>query len=205
MIIADSALNTSAISTIVGYLAQRTNVCAKVLDRAGNVVAINKRGLELLDIDAEQICGKVWTNFWEGENRQRAETAVAATFAGSPTTFVANFSDGRSHSTWEVELFPCDWDEGAVSRVVALSSPVAARDTVALAEHDRDIASAMRETLHAISNLATAATSAANILRRGVDEDRAQLLATSLDASGRAAAQAMEDLRALIKPMERPA
>jgi len=49
----------------------------------------------------------------------------------------------------------------------------------------------------------TAASSAANILRRGVNPDRARALADHLEESGRRAARTVEDLRRHVPPDRR--
>ncbi|WP_226625512.1 PAS domain-containing protein [Alloyangia pacifica] len=200
MILATTDLEATALSTVMGYLAQRTTVCAKVLDQDGKVVAVNKRGLELLDTDADAICGQVWTSFWEGEECAKAEAAIATALAGKPASFVGTFvHEHAGPSVWEVEIVPLDWKDGKVDRVLALSSfmsgmaPSGRRTREDF--EDRQMLGSLSELFHTLNNLTAVSTSAANILRRGVDQDRAEALAEALTEAGERAAQAVESLR----------
>ncbi|MBE9636962.1 PAS domain-containing protein [Salipiger mangrovisoli] len=200
MILAKTDLEATVLSTVMGYLAQRTTVCAKVLDRSGKVLAVNKRGLELLHTDADMICGEIWTDFWDGEERKKAEAALATAFAGKPSSFVGTFSHERvGNSDWEVEIVPLDWAEGEVARVLALSSFMSG--TAPDGKHtreafeDRQMLGSLSELFHTLNNLTAVSTSAANILRRGVDQERAEALAEALSDAGARAARAVETLR----------
>ncbi|SDI22982.1 PAS domain-containing protein [Alloyangia pacifica] len=203
MLIAKTDLEATALSTVMGYLAQRTTVCAKVLDRDGKVIAVNKRGLELLNTDADTICGQVWTGFWDGAERVKAEAALATAFGGKPSSFVGSFtSETGNQSEWEVEIVPLDWAEGEVARVLALSSFMSGtapdKKHTREAFEDRDMLSSLSELFHTLTNLTAVSTSAANILRRGVDQERADALAEALSEAGERAAQAVECLREQI-------
>ena len=200
MIIADPQLNASTLSSVVEYLAQRTHVCAKVLSPEGEVVAINRHGLELLGLTADEVCGKVWTDFWDGEYRTRAEAAVAAAFEGRAGHFAGSFGGGDASSTWEVEVFACDWEEDTVSRVLVLSTPVTMEPTGRAYEQHQQLLAAMKDTLHAIINLSSATTSAANLLRRGLDETQTATLADALEDSGTRAMDTVAELRTLLDP-----
>lgn len=204
MILADPNISPSTISTVVGYLAQHTRVCAKLLDRDGRIVAVNKVGLELLQREADAICGLQWVSLWDSDERAGVEAALDEAFGGASRRLVAELRVGGRPATWEIEMIPCDWSEGAVSRVLVLSTPLAgeaARDGGAsrgTAEGSREIIEALNQALHTVANLSTAATGAANILRRGVEGDRIALLANSLEDSGLAAARAIAELREAV-------
>lgn len=203
MILADSSLEASALSTAMGYLAQRSTVCAKILDRDGKVMAINKRGLELLNVDAETICGQVWTTFWDGAERDKAEATVRSAFEGKPASFIGAFTGPTTgESIWEVEIVPLDWQDGEVNRVLALSSLMVGQapggNRSEQTFEDRKMLTSLSELFHTLSNLTAVTTSAANILRRGVDPERAETLADALTDAGEKAAAAVDSLRAQI-------
>ncbi|WP_158515908.1 PAS domain-containing protein [Pararhodobacter sp. CCB-MM2] len=202
MILAQETLGASALSTVVGYLAQRTNVCAKVIDREGRVVAVNRRGLELLEAEADDVCGEVWAQFWTGDEQATAAGAVECAFAGKPNEFVGTFRSNGRLSAWEVECLPLEWEKGAVSKVLVLSSrmaePIEATEA-ALATHPQaELLAKLSETLHAMTNVSTVSTSGANLLRRGVDGDRAKILADALEDAGRRASAAIQELGELL-------
>ena len=44
----NDSLNEQVMSAVIEVLAQRADVCAKVIDHLGEVVAVNRRGLEML-------------------------------------------------------------------------------------------------------------------------------------------------------------
>ena len=200
MILADAQIAPSTLSVIVGYLAQYTRVCAMLIDSEGRIAAVNRAGLALIEQDAADICGKDWLTLCAGEHRPRAAAAMTACFEGHATRFAARLIATGRHGPWEVEVVPCDWAGGAVSRVLLLSTPAQGpSEDAEAAMKSRDTAAALAQTLHTIANLSTAAISAANILRRGITAERAEALAQSLEESGQAAARAMGDLKALIE------
>ncbi len=192
MLYSAAAFDPDAMSVARDHLGERSHVCARVLDQEGRVIAVETRGLGQAAVEAEETCGEVWTGFWQGEARVRAERCLAEAFEGGQASFVGHVEGG---ATWAVELFPCAWQEGRVSQVIVLSSPVGAPPVPAAPDTGPQLDDALRETLHAIANLSGTATSAARILRRGVDADVAEQLAATLEQGGTAAAEAMERLR----------
>ena len=203
MTLAGTNLEATALPTVMDYLAQRTTICAKVLDRGGKVLAVNKRGLELLNTDATAICGQIWTEFWHGAEREKAEATLASAFEGKPASFLGTFvHEHTGESTWDVEIVPLDWEDGKVARVLALSSFMSGTapdgERAARAFEDREMLGSLSDLFHTLSNLTAVSTSAANILRRGVDQERADALAEALSAAGLQAAQAVESLRRKI-------
>lgn len=203
MILADPSLKTSAIASLAGYLSRRTNVCVQLLDRSGTIVAVSRHGLDLLGRDADGVCGRDWAALWEPASRLRAEAALAAALSGETVSFAGRIAGAAAVAGWEVELFPSDSGETGAASVVAILSPSERPDQAEGGPMDADPAEVLRETLHTISNLATAASSAANILRRGVNPDRARALADHLEESGRRAARTVEDLRRHVPPDRR--
>ena len=68
MILSAEQVSLQALALMQGHLAERSAVCAKVIDRDGKVVGVNRRGLEMLSVESGDICGKVWVDFWEGRD-----------------------------------------------------------------------------------------------------------------------------------------
>ena len=197
----EDTLGPRALSALAGYLAQRSNVCAKVIDRDGRVTAIAKRGLELLGTAAEDICGAVWEAFWQGNDRDVARAGVDCAFAGKPCEFVGTFHIGGVASAWEVEILPLDWRGDQVTQVLVLSTRLGpSHPGMPLGEAHPD-AGVMREVssaFHALSAAMGVASRGAGVLRNGIDAAQAQALADALDSASRNAAQAIEDLAALL-------
>lgn len=212
MIYADPSLNMNAVSTLVASLSERAVLCLMILDAEGTVLAVNRRGLALIRREAAEVCGEPWLALWTGARRAEAEAALDSALSGTAERFLVAESEILRRGGWEVELFPCDWQEGRVSRVVVIATPLIGAEAVGAAEaaemageaedvtQELQVVSSLREMLHAVSNLASVTMSAANILRRGIDEDRAELLARSLEESGESASRAVQALRAMILP-----
>lgn len=195
MILADPSLENSAIVSLAGYLSRRTNVCVQVVDRSGTIVAVSRNGLDLPGRTADSVCGQDWAALWEGASRLRAEAALVSALSGETVSFAGRIAGAEAVPGLEVELLPADTGETGVASVVAILSPPESPAWAVDGPMNAEAAAVLRDTLHTISNLSTAATSAANILRRGVDPDRARALADHLEESGRRAARTVEELR----------
>lgn len=199
---AQDSIGAEALSTVLGYLIQRSDVCAKVIDRDGQVMVINRRGLELLDTTVEDVCGQVWAEFWEGEDKAAAKAAVDVGFAGKPCEFVGTFRTGGTRSAWAVEILPLDRKEGTVQSLLILSTrlgtpleegPITAPHPGVPAQRQ------LSETFRVLAAVANLSTSGAQQLRHGpLERDRAEDLAHALEEAGRRASQAIEDLGALL-------
>lgn len=198
---------TMAMTTVAGYLAQRSNVCAKVIDRDGAIFTINQRGLAPAESSASDVCGQVWTEFWEGEDRASAAAAVEIGFAGKACEFIGTFRTGGIRSAWEVEILPLVWDGDTVQSLLVLSTRIGApldSEPVAAAHPDVGALRGLGEAFRALTAAAHLSTEVAGQLRGGLDgggldggETRA--LADRLEATGRRAEQAVEDLAALLQ------
>lgn len=194
---AENTIGAPALSTLAGYLAQRSNVCAKVIDRAGHVSAINKRGQEILETTAGDDCAEVWAAFWHGENREAAITAADCAFAGKPCEFVGTFRSGGTADPWEVEFLPLEWQDGVVSRVLVLSARLGAVPNGSAGANgamQRDAGAAFRR----LSEAMAVVSQGIGQLRAGAGAGDPDTLADSLQAACHGAAQAIEDLAALM-------
>lgn len=199
---AQDAIGAEALSTVVGLLMQRSDVCAKVIDRDGQVTAINRRGLDLLDTTREDVCGQLWVEFWEGEDHAAAKAAVEVGFAGKACEFVGTFRTDGVRSAWEIEILPLEWRDGVVQSLLVLSTrfgapldgaPLAAPHPGVLAQRQ------LTEAFRVLAAVADLSTSGAEQLRHGpLEGDGAEHLARALEEAGRRASQAIEDLGALL-------
>lgn len=198
MILLQSNISTNTVATIVGYLAQHTNVCAKLLDRDGSIIAVNRVGLDIIGLSQDEICGLRWATLWEGESRQAVDHAIAESFAGRPCQIVVSAEINGAHSSWDIEALPCDWENGQVTRILVLSTPVADGVSAENAEKSRETVAALGQILHNVANLSASAIGAANLLRRGLPDDQIEALAQSLEDSGRDAVRSVNDLKSLI-------
>lgn len=198
MILNGEQVSLQALALMQGHLAERSAVCAKVIDREGRVVGINRRGLEMLGIETEEICGKVWTGFWQGEEAAKAQEAVAAAFDGRSTGFTAAFYGTGRRTVWEIELLPLERAEDGVRSVLALSVDITARADAAQAIDEPGLLGALNETLHAMANIATVSQSSSRLLPRAKDERIISEIASELSQAARRAQEAIADLRGAL-------
>ncbi|MCB1389632.1 MAG: PAS domain-containing protein [Rhodobacteraceae bacterium] len=199
---AQDDIGAPALTAVAGYLAQRSNLCAKVIDRDGQVMAINRRGLELLETESADVCGQVWTEFWEGEDRAAAAAAVDIGFGGKPCEFVGTFRTAGTRSAWEVEILPLEWQDGAVKTLLVLSTrigPALAGGPLDTPHPDVAALRSMSESLRALAETAALASRAAAQLRAVPATPDLAALAGQLEGAGRRAGQAVEDLGALLR------
>ncbi|SPF78174.1 PAS domain-containing protein [Pseudoprimorskyibacter insulae] len=198
LILNKDSVSAQSISTMLGYVAQRSNVCAKVLNTDGEVVAINGRGLELLGVDRTDVCGQMWVAFWNGDARTLAENAVAKAFSGTPAHFSAEFSGTATPTTWEVEIFPLEWVAGEVASVLVVSANITALTAMDDGQDkalNLDVLKGLSEALHAMSNIASVSASSARLLRRKSDDPVVAEIAASLDHAAVKAQAAITDLK----------
>lgn len=199
---AQDSIGAEALSTVVGHLMQRSDVCAKVIDRDGQVTTINRRGLELLETTRDDICGQVWAAFWEGEDSAAAKAAVEVGLAGKPCEFVGTFRTGGVRTAWEIEILPLEWRDGVVQSLLVLSTRLGAplEEGPLSAPHPGVQAQRqLSEAFRALGAVADLSASGARQLRRGpLEGEGAEHLARALEEAGRRATQAIEDLGAIL-------
>ncbi|MBN8294008.1 PAS domain-containing protein [Rhodobacter sp. NTK016B] len=204
MILQNTSLDADVLAAVVGHIARHANVCAKVIDTEGLIVAINRHGLELLDKQAQDVCGEAWSLMWDGDAAEEAAGAVASAMDGRPASFTAHAASGGMLRGWQVYVYPLEWQDGAVAKVLVVSAPetAAPENSAEPALPSQSFAAQLNDVLHTLTNISTIATSGANILRRGVGEDRAAALAEALDDAGTRAAEAIQKLSDLLRPLD---
>ncbi len=195
VVYSNEEITAQSISVMLGYLAQRTDLCAKVLNRDGEIIAINRRGLELLRLDESEICGQIWTELWTGEESAKARAAVEQAFEGTPAGFCGVFRGGDRESIWDIEVFPLEWHEGKVSTVLALSADVTHAGAVESRSSD-ELLKRFGDALHAMSNISAVSASSARILRRRAEDDPLmEEIAKGLEEAARKAEAAVSALK----------
>lgn len=202
-VFASETADQTTVDALVRYIEHRSAVCAKVLNRDGDIVAVNRRGLELLKADIKDVCNKLWASFWEGDARTAAEDVVAKAFNGEAGQFVGEFYGTGERTVWEVEAFPLERDAtGAVKTVLIISVNITAAERAAGPDLSVQALSALSETLHAISNLSNVSSSSARLLSRGQDDPQVQQIASGLEEAAQRATAAVEELRKLSESLK---
>ena len=102
--------------------------CIKVLNLQGDLQSMLSGG-ELLGIeDIRPFLNKSWFEFWHGEDRRAARTAVAAATAGGKGQFVGFFRTLRGEPKWwDVSISPILEANGKTVRLLAVSRDVTQR------------------------------------------------------------------------------
>ena len=100
--------------------------CVNVLGLDGRMDYVSPPGLSALEIhDAGQVLGERWVDFWNEEDRERAEAAIADARNGSVGSFQG---DCRTHhgalKSWDVRITPVRGANGEIERLVAVSRDI---------------------------------------------------------------------------------
>ena len=108
--------------------------CIKLLDLAGNLTAFLHGAQELLGIeDISPYLNQPWLALWEGEDRQKVRTAIAAAVAGGEGNFVGFFRTLRDESKWwDVRISPILDADGQPVRLLVVSRDVTVRKNAEL-------------------------------------------------------------------------
>jgi PAS domain S-box-containing protein len=116
-------------------LIESSRDCIKVLDLDGNLLSINRAGMELLEIeDATPYLNRSWIDWW-GEHREAAREAVAAARAGGVGTFQAFCpSMAGTPRWWDVVITPVPDSAGRPERLLSIS-----RDVTELRRSQREL------------------------------------------------------------------
>ncbi|HJR76333.1 MAG TPA: PAS domain S-box protein [Nitrospiraceae bacterium] len=100
--------------------------CIKVLDLEGRLLFMNEAGMTLMEIpDPSSVTGRVWTEFWEGDDGAAASAALAAAKAGEVGKFVGccpTFT-GRP-KWWDVQVTPMHDAHGNLHRLLVTSRDI---------------------------------------------------------------------------------
>ena len=124
--------------------------CIKVLDLEGNLLSMQS-GQELLGIeDISPFLNKSWFDFWSGQDKALAQTAVNAAAAGKAASFVGYFRTSLGEVTWwDVAVSPILGADGRVIRLLAVSRDVTKHHQAEQAL--RESRQFLRSTLDALS------------------------------------------------------
>src|SRR6266516_2357479 len=83
--------------------------CLKVLDLDGRLLSMNAGGMKALEVcDLAPVLGSLWTDFWQGADRQAAQAAVKTAREGGVGRFVGFFATRQTKTSkwWDVIVSP---------------------------------------------------------------------------------------------------
>ncbi len=105
--------------------------CAKVLDLQGNLLAMNRNGQCLMEVDdLNQVRGLPWMSLWPGESRSQIEAALEQARRGQLGHFVASCPTVKGvPKFWDVRVTPIQGADGQLEGFLSVS-----RDITALQE-----------------------------------------------------------------------
>jgi PAS domain S-box-containing protein len=111
--------------------------CIKVLDLEGRLLYMNAGGLCVMEIDDfTPYCNAEWIGFWEGNEQQQAQQALATAKAGGTSTFQGYCPTAKgTPKWWEVIVSPILDGAGQVERVLSISRDITERKQ---AEQERE-------------------------------------------------------------------
>ncbi|MBS1807066.1 MAG: sigma 54-interacting transcriptional regulator [Acidobacteria bacterium] len=100
--------------------------CIKVLDLEGRLLSMNAGGMQVLEIcDFTPLRNSFWIEFWQGEFRTAAETAVASARHGNRGQFVGFCPTmGGKPRWWDVTVTPILNSEGTPEKLLAVSRDI---------------------------------------------------------------------------------
>jgi formate hydrogenlyase transcriptional activator len=118
--------------------------CIKVLNLEGRLISMNEGGMQALEIcDLGPFVNMSWIDFWEGEDREAARTAVEAANRGSTGRFTGYFATRitKQPKWWDVVVSPVRDPKGSPELLVAVSRDVTEhrQNEEALREANRQI------------------------------------------------------------------
>lgn len=196
LVFKSNAVDASVLHALIDVLADAAGICAKLVDEAGEVVAVNRRGAALIGKQAEDICGASWSALWAQNTAPEARAALEQALDGATATFTGQLAGEDEPRA--VRTLPLMAEGSGVRTVLALTSDAGARD--------RDIVMALPSALHAFANLANVSASSARLMKRGLDQDMTAQIAEDLGGAADRASAAIDDLRGLMdRDSETPA
>ena len=118
--------------------------CIKAVDLAGRLIYMNDPGQSLMEIDDfSTVANSQWLEFWQGSERELAQTAFNTALAGGVSQF-----DGYCPTLkgtpkwWEVVVTPIFAADGNVSQILSVSRDITDRKRIEAArlaaEQERD-------------------------------------------------------------------
>jgi formate hydrogenlyase transcriptional activator len=104
--------------------------CIKVLDLEGRLLSMNESGMQQLEIcGLAAFLNSSWFDFWEGEDREAARTAVESARNGGTGRFTGYFTTRitKTPRWWDVVVSPIPEAGGKPERLLAVSRDVTER------------------------------------------------------------------------------
>jgi PAS domain S-box-containing protein len=101
--------------------------CLKVLDLDGHLLAMNPGGMRVLEIcDLAPMLNSNWPDFWSGEDRTKALTAIATARNGGIGRFTGCFETVQTKTPkwWDVVISPILGADGKPEKLLASSRDV---------------------------------------------------------------------------------
>lgn len=100
--------------------------CIKVLTLDGQLLYVNAGGLELLEIDDPTSFVRAdWLSFWQAEDRQSAEAAIAVAKAGNMGQFQGYCPTAKGKPKWwDVIITPIRDASGQVAQLLSISRDI---------------------------------------------------------------------------------
>jgi PAS domain S-box-containing protein len=169
--------------------------CLKVFSLEGRLEYISPAGILALEMDsAAPLLGRRWVDFWNPEDRSRAEAAFTAAHGGGAGNFVGEFTTQRgSRKWWDVKIAPTLDPSGNVERIIAISREITElrlAQKAAIEAERQAAAGRMAGTIaHEINNPLEAVTNFIYLAMttEGVPEDAIRYLQIADREMGRAA------------------
>jgi PAS domain S-box-containing protein len=108
--------------------------CIKVVSLDGRLLASSDNAKQILCIeDFSPFIGQSWIDFWNGQDREAAQAAVAAAAAGRQGRFTGYFPVAGHARWWDVALTPIRNAAREVVQVLAVSRDITAQKQAQLA------------------------------------------------------------------------
>lgn len=100
--------------------------CIKVLDLEGRLEYMSPPGQRSLEIEnIDEYLGRSWVEFWNDEDKPRAEEALAIARSGGVGCFQGDCCTQRgTNKSWDVRITPAADSKGRIERLVAVSRDV---------------------------------------------------------------------------------
>lgn len=167
----------------------------KVFSLEGRLEYISPAGILALEMDsAAPLLGRRWVDFWNSENRARAEAAFAVARGGRAGSFVGELTTQHGNRKWwDVKIAPAFDPSGNVERIIAISREITelrlAQKAVIEAERQAAAGRMAGTIAHEINNPLEAVTNFIYLAMttEGVPEDAIRHLQIADRELGRAA------------------
>ena len=150
--------------------------CIEVLDLGGHLLLMNNVGRTQIEIDDFALClGKPWTDFWEGESRDKAVAALEEARAGRKRNF-EGFCPTLAGvpKWWEVIITPIRRADGKIKELLAISRDITDRKQI---QDSRQVALGVAEDAQAFAEAATVKANEARVVADSANLVKSEFLA----------------------------